>query len=1189
MKFKSIEISGFKSFADKLNISFDGGMTAIVGPNGCGKSNVADSIRWVLGEQSSKMLRGSSMQDVIFNGTEKRKSLSYCEVSLIFDNSDHFFNINFDEIVISRKLYRSGESEYYLNRSQCRLKDIVDLLHDSGIGKEGYSIIGQGKVEEIIAAKPENRRAIFEEAAGISKFKFKKLEAERKLERTKENLVRLNDILSEVNRQLGPLKKQREDALKYLDLKSELKDLEINSYIYQYDNASSIKEKINNILNGIKEEIFIKESKINSLDENYDLNMEEISHIDNEVNELHNKVLNLTVGLEKQAGELKLTSERLNFLKQQNSQILDSLEKAKSNLENTKILSDACVSKKEELTDNLEKLEKEEKDITNKYLQIVSELTSGEDDIENSQKEMFEKLNKLGDTKAKLSTLETEKILTEDNLKELELKLKDVSINLSKAENQKQEQEQVITNLKNKIAELKSNNYEITLKINELNDIIKNNNQQKINTYSSLQVTENRLRLLKEMQNEYEGYLSSVKRLLKDSERDLYLKNKIIGVVANLIKVPAKYEVAIEMALGSAVQNIVTKDEDDAKNLINYLKQNSYGRATFLPISSIKPRIFDYSYSKSLSINGCFGIASELIDFDPKINNVISNLLGTTVIVDNIETAVSLAKDTRYGFKIVTLDGDIINPQGSLTGGSKKAEVTNLISRDREIDKLNKDVITYKSKLEEISNILQFSQEKLKENNLNQDKLVKEISQNEIQYAVEQEKLENLQITFENFDKEKMTLTSTKLKLVDKIELIEAKYNEIKGNSSEISSDEMINSNSERFNYLRKQRDELNTKNINIKVQITDLKAQLYNVETEESRLFDLTIDYEEEIKNINNSLEESNKIVSSVERLYNDQEVNNLSSKDQQELNAIKSRQENLVNDKNTLQAKLKEIDEERKNLSIELTKVNDKKYNEEFKLQKVDTELDNMKERILEEYQLDYNSCLQFKKEEFNFEEGNSKINKIKKDIAKLGYVNVNAIEDTKSLEERYGDLSSQIEDLNTSYSELNDIISDLSKEMVTKFKTEFEKINNNFTKTFKELFGGGNAYLQLQDDGNLLESGVEIIAQPPGKKLSSLTLLSGGEKALTAIAILFAILRLKPLPFCLLDEIEAALDDANADRFASYLKRFSNETQFIVITHRKPTMELADNLYGVTMEEKGVSKMVSVKLSDAVKNSV
>ena len=1189
MKFKSIEISGFKSFADKLNISFDGGMTAIVGPNGCGKSNVADSIRWVLGEQSSKMLRGSSMQDVIFNGTEKRKSLSYCEVSLVFDNSDHFFNIDFDEIVISRKLYRSGESEYYLNRSQCRLKDIVDLLHDSGIGKEGYSIIGQGKVEEIIAAKPENRRAIFEEAAGISKFKFKKIEAERKLERTKENLVRLNDILSEVNRQLGPLKKQREDALKYLDLKSELKDLEINSYIYQYDNASSIKEKINNILSGIKEEIFIKESKLNSLDENYDLNMEEISHIDNEVNELHNKVLNLTVGLEKQAGELKLTSERLNFLKQQNTQIIESLEKAKSNLENTKILSDACVSKKEELTDNLEKLEKEEKDITNKYLQIVSELTSGEDDIENSQKEMFEKLNKLGDTKAKLSTLETEKILTQDNLKELELKLKDVDINLGKAENQKQEQEQVITNLKNKIAELKSNNYAITLKINELNDIIKNNNQFKINTYSSLQVTENRLRLLKEMQNEYEGYLSSVKRLLKDSERDLYLKNKIVGVVANLIKVPAKYEVAIEMALGSAVQNIVTKDEDDAKNLINYLKQNSYGRATFLPISSIKPRVFDYSYNKSLNINGCFGVASELIDYDPKINNVISNLLGTTVIVDNIETAVTLAKDTRYGFKIVTLDGDIINPQGSLTGGSKKAEVTNLISRDREIDKLNKDIITYKSKLEEISDILQTSQENLKENNLNQEKLVKEISQNEIQYAVEQEKLENLQISFENFDKEKMTLTSTKLKLVDKIELIETKYNEIKGNSTEISSDEMINSNSERFNYLRKQRDELNAKNIDIKVQISDLKAQLYNLETEESRLFDLTIDYEDEIKNINKNLEESNKIVSSVERLYNDQEVNNLSSKDQQELNAIKSRQENLANDKNTLQAKLKEIDEERKNLSIELTKVNDKKYNEEFKLQKVDTELDSMKERILEEYQLDYDSCQEFKKEEFNFEEGNSKINKIKKDIAKLGYVNVNAIEDTKSLEERYGDLSSQIEDLNTSYNELNDIISDLSKEMVTKFKTEFEKINNNFTKTFKELFGGGNAYLQLQDDGNLLESGVEIIAQPPGKKLASLTLLSGGEKALTAIAILFAILRLKPLPFCLLDEIEAALDDANADRFASYLKRFSNETQFIVITHRKPTMELADNLYGVTMEEKGVSKMVSVKLSDAIKDSV
>ena len=1188
MNFKQIEMVGFKSFADPIKITFDNGITAIVGPNGCGKSNVADAIRWVLGEQSSKMLRGTSMQDVIFKGTEKRKSMSFCEVSLMFDNSNKIFKSEYDEICITRKLYRSGDSEYMLNRTNCRLKDIVEILHDSGIGKSGYSIIGQGKVEEIINSKPIDRRAIFEEAAGIAGFKAKKVDAERKLERTRDNLVRITDIVSELDRQLKPLRHQAEVAKKYLELKEKLKSLEVNAYIYQYDYAAANKAEIETKINAILEEMALRQGKLDQVILDYNQTFEHVNNIDSEITTLRDIILNITVQLEKQAGQTNLINEKIQTRKSEAKRLQEELNKIN---QNDDVFNNELNTKSADLNskkNKLAQLNSQMEEVSVFYEQINGELTKSEDDAKETQRKLFETLSKLGDVKAQISALNAEKTTYSEQLKSLENNLTNVKSKLSESRTNVSECKQtieVLTSNKNKL------NAVINEHLSEQNrlDVQFKDSEANLNAINSnILSLEHRKKMLEDMQREYEGYNGSVKRLLTDAERNANLKNKIVGVLASLIKVPQTYQAAIEMALGSAVQNVVTHSDDGAKELINYLKQREYGRVTFLPINTIKERYFDNSYRKLLSAQGVYGVASELISYNKNISNIVSNLLGGTVVVDNINTAVNLAKQSRYSFRIVTLDGDVINPQGSITGGSKKAQVANLLSRETEIETSNKNLQKLQSDKEETLKTVSVLSNKLAAVNEVIKQKSNELREVELSLAAETERYEKYNSISLTLEEESNSLTGEIAKTSQIIEAISNEVNKISNTENlEDNPTTTFEENSSQFSQMRLKRDEYANKLTNLKVEIASVSSEILSLEGDVERVkFALSNNKsirEELSKAINDNNAQLMAFESMVTTATQDESVN----LDIKKLDETKAQVNELTTQKSTCQATLRQLEEERMALTAEVDKLQDKKHAQDIALSKIDTDIETLQERVWTEYELTYNTAQDYKLPEFDVKQGLVDINNLRREINKLGNVNVNAIEDVKLIEERHGSMYVQAQDLIKAEEDLKQIIKDLSEEMTARFDEAFNQINANFGVVFKELFGGGNARLQLVQTEDMLEAGVDIMAEPPGKKLSNITLLSGGEKSLTAIAILFAILRLRPMPFCLLDEIEAALDEANVARFARYLQRYSESTQFIVITHKKPTMEHADALFGVTMEEKGVSKVVSVKLTDAIKN--
>ena len=1191
MKFKKMEIYGFKSFADKVQVQFESGVTGIVGPNGCGKSNVADSIRWVLGEQSAKALRGSNMQDVIFNGTEKRKPQSFAEVSLYFDNSEKIFNVDYDEVVLTRKLYRSGESGYAINKTPCRLKDIQEILRDSGMGRESYSIIGQGRIDELLSAKPEDRRAVFEEAAGISKLKNRKLESLKKLNNTQDNLVRINDILHELEIQLAPLTSQAETAKKYLDLRERLKSLEINNYIYQYDSSASQKEEINARLKGVEEEIELKSKEFDETVDDYNYTANKIDSTDQAITRLRDELLNLTVGLEKQAGETKLLQEKLNGLKASKDRLVESVNVDQAEFDDNKqkletaekdkglkeIVFDELVKKIDELTESLTALD--------------LEISTMENASEEETQKLVENLGKIGDTKAQITGIETEIKALNDRLEEINLKRNEC------AEKYDRETD-TLTSLKREVEELKIKKAE---KAEELKEKKQENikfaykvagiEEDLVDSESEIKSLIGKINLMKEMQKENEGYVASVRKLLQDAKDNSSLGGRFVNVVAKLMSVPEKYETAIDMALGSAVQNVVTKNEDDAKYVIQYLKDNNLGRATFLPMTSIKPRkIADEFIPVINRTSGAIGVATSLIEYDRQYDSVFSGLLGSTVIVEDMDSAVNLAKSTRYSFKIVTLDGDVINPAGTMSGGSKKVQGVSLIGREREI-------VDAENRLAELKRIKETKTQELEDIKKEQasmddalSKLDEEIRAFEINLAKESENLNKFNENLNQLASESLKLDEAEEKLKAELKQSEDKLIAFKqymedmenGNASEnaIRNPEL---------YAKKQ------KRKSIADELTELKVKKASCESDKVSL-------EAEILRLNDLLEKLNKDIRvsklEIEKLNTDiVEIEGETRKTidqnlyQSNMEALQTTRDELANfdgTKKELNKKLQELSEKKLVLSSELQRANDKKYKEENLLVKIDSDIEQMQERVWEEYGLTYATAVSYKVENHNIQEGLQESAKIKKQIQSLGSVNVNAIEMLGDVSARFDDLSAQRDDLVNAEADLNKIIDGLTEEMESKFKTEFDKINTNFQGVFKELFGGGRAELRLSEPDNPLECGIEIVAEPTGKKLQNIQLLSGGERALTAIAILFAILKLRPMPFCVLDEIEAALDDANVERYAKYLKRFSNYTQFIVITHRKPTMELADTLYGVTMEERGVSKVVSVQLADAIKHT-
>ena len=1180
MYLKRLEMQGFKSFADRTVLEFMPGITSVIGPNGSGKSNIADSIRWVLGEQSMKSLRGTKSMDIIFAGTENRKSLGFAEASLIFDNTDGALPIEYGEVVVTRKIYRSGETGYFINKTPCRLKDVLELFMDTGIGKDGYSIIGQGKIDEILSNKSEDRRHIFEEAAGIVKYRARKEETEKKLEQTKLNLLRINDILSEIEQNLEPLKAQSDKAKKFLELKQELKEIEIGLFLYNI-------EKYKESLSQIAEDEEIMNSTLNQEEgklEKISILKEELKAEIDEITTNIEKTQN--IGFESRQEIERLNSE-INVSKTKIQNNLENIERFKSEIdENENRIKELTEEKeqknkrKESLKINKAKFEKELQEKEEELKNITEKLSSKELEIEEKKRTVEQNTESKYDYQTQISTLNANKENLEKRKKQVE---QDIASNISELDNARFKKEEI----SKEFQKIQGKRNQLLASLEAIADK-KEKNESKVKEYENqinslsneMRIKESKLKFLIETEKEKEGYIKSVKDLLKACDNIKELGKGMHGVLANIITVPEEYQTAVEMCLGASLQNIVTETEEDAKKLVEYLKTNNLGRASFLPLSAVKGKKLEKIKSKQ---NGIIGIASDLIEFDKKYEQVILNLLGRTVIVDNMQTAIAVAKEEGYTYRIITLQGDIITPSGLMTGGSVAKKTVNILGRSREIEKLEKEIKDLKQKIAKIEKEKQdyiASNEGIIEEVQALEESMKEI---EITYATENQRVisidENIERLSSRLKKLKEEVKNIEIQIDTIIKEREEKQNQIENlNNLNTKLSQEINEYAELNRDNQKYIDDLN-------VDITDLKISVSSFDESEVSIVELE------------------------ERIDQEIEKNKEASKNkEQQIGQINIDNENLLKDIKNAEDKITQINEDVQNsgdiiekLKAERTDKNEKlskkeeeqtsqfKLIEELKSQIVKIELKKTKtqedlneiiNKMWDEYELTPNVVKDYKKPE-NVAHTQKKVNNLRSDIRDLGSVNVDSIEEYTNLRNRYDFMCEQRLDLENTTSKLRNVIAEMTGIMKEQFKAKFELINKNFKEVFSELFGGGKAEITLADEDNILECGIDITVQPPGKKLQNMMLLSGGEKAFTAIAILFAILKINPAPFCVLDEIEAALDDVNVYRYAEYLKKFSNNTQFLIITHRKGTMEAADTVYGVTMEEKGISKLLSMKL--------
>ncbi len=1186
MNLSKIEAYGFKSFADKFEMKFDKPITAIVGPNGCGKSNVSDAVRWVLGEQSAKIMRGKTMQDLIFNGTEKRKSMSYCEVSLYFDNKERMFPLDLDEVIISRKLYRSGESEYLINKSPSKLKIISDLLREVGLGREGYSIVGQGRMAAILDAKPDDRRAIFEEALGISKFRVRKKETESKLARYRDNMSRLNDIMSELNNQLAPLKRQCETAKKYLDLSEQLQNYEVNAYIYRYDNASLDKQRINTRIDGLQEERSFAEKKQEEANIRYQDIYNQIADADAEISKLHNDELDLSVAVERQSGENRLLTEQIKYFEKS---IIDTGADIES--DNNQILQ--TKAKIDELNESLEQKRQNHAELSKKLAEYNARLAEAEKKVgamrgsaEEVQQRRMDLLDKITERKASLASFVSEKNTLNNRLADIEEQEKEITEKLAETS---EEEKRVITQFdefkneeercKKELDEQQSQNTDNEQKLFEATNAVNSLNQ-------SLAVLRARHKYLLNATENYDGYIASVKQLMVDAQNDAALKSKAIGVVANLIKVAQKYEIAIEACLGSSLQNVVTKNEEDAKYLIAYLKQRRYGRITFMPLSGLRSRGLDDT--RVLKERGCLGIAEDFVSTQREYMPVVNNLLGATLMVDNIDNAVAISRKYAYSYRIVTLEGEIIVPSGTISGGSRRSE-SGLLGNERELEELKGKIATVQKELDQKLSLKNDLTSRKQKYAVTLARLNAEYQQAIVKVASYQERISKFGALsdsernfFKGISSERASINDKLAKIAKNIETANNDLQKLSDEQGKISdADNSVNKEYENLKLKRNALfDDCNDIKLKISLATNNIANDEKDISTSQKYLASLDFDLKEKTQKLETAQLNINDLR---QKLI-------MSSADSSKVAALeKIKQKNV--ELGELKDKLKEMhakaDEDRGRAGLEVTRINESILKAENELSNIDIALDALQKRMDEVYQLSYSQALQYKQEDFDFKSAEEEIAKLKTSIARLGYVNVNSIQDYQDTKDRYDDMDSQMEDLRKAEGDQQKVLQELTKEMVERFDAGFEVINRNFGEIFKQLFAGGRARLTIEEEEGVspLDYGIEIEAQPPGKHVQNISALSGGERALSAVAILLAIIKFRPMPFCVLDEIEAPLDDANTERVAEYLRLFSEKTQFIVITHKKPTMEASDVLYGVTMEEKGVSKSVAVKLADAI----
>ena len=1179
MYLKSIEIQGFKSFANKIVFEFQNGITGIVGPNGSGKSNVADAVRWVLGEQSAKQLRGSKMEDVIFAGTEARKPVGFAYVSITFDNEDHALPVEYNEVTVTRKVFRSGESEYQLNGHSCRLKDITELFYDTGIGKEGYSIIGQGQIDKILSGRPEERRELFDEAAGIVKFKRRKAASIKKLENERENLVRVNDILKELEKQVGPLEKQSEKAKEYLKLKQDLKIRDVNAFLMESDEIRiSLKE--------CEEKSLIAANDLKAANEEYDSTKAEYDSLEIQLNEINNSIettntLLSNTEIEKQRldGVINVYAEQIKTIQANSvhytnrlSDISKSIDEKKESLskldEEKQSLAESLTSyeekraeakkKHDEILNSIEEINKNIEDYNNKIIDVLSLKTKTTADNQKFQT-MLEQKNI---RKAELNSIIIQK-KSEENL--ADNSINEFSDQLVKADNK-------INNLTEQINDVNQGIFTNKNKITELTSIIDKEQTQYHREKSKLES-------LIAITERYDGYGNSIRKIMELKETN----SGILGVIADIIKVEKKYETAIETALGGTIQNIVTDNEKTAKELIAYLKDNKLGRATFLPITSVSGKN-TYESEPCMKEKGVIGLACNLVRVDFEYTKLAKYLLGRILVVDNIDNGLAIAKKYKYSLRIVTLEGEQLNPGGSMTGGAFK-NASNLLGRRREIEELKKDVADVSKSLNEHKSLiseLRKSVASLREQNDSLNKAMREaqVEKNTI--------VMNLNSATNRRDEIISSLADINSQIAD----VEREITEISGNlsnaSDSLASLDSINEESkneiESLNSLlaEKKLEEaaVNDSFDNIKLQFSSLLQKDSFIDENKERINQEIRDLKAEADDIQLKMASTNEEISAKNsEILQVKEKIAVSSK---QIEDCKTKIETLKEKRNNYTNSHKVFFDKRESISGRISDLDKEVYRLNATKEKLEESLDVLTDYMWDEYELTYSYAIEYKNEEFSSLTAIKKeINTLKSSIRALGDVNVNSIEEYKEVNERYQFLKSQHDDLIEAENSLVKIIDELDQGMRVQFQQKFDEIKVEFDKVFKELFGGGHGTIQLVDDEDILECGILIISQPPGKKLQNMMQLSGGEKALTAISLLFAIQNLKPSPFCLLDEIEAALDDSNVARFANYLHKLTRHTQFIVITHRRGSMSAADRLYGITMQEKGVSTLVSVDL--------
>lgn len=1184
MKLKKLELYGFKSFAQRTEIVFDEGITGIVGPNGSGKSNIGDAVRWVLGEQSAKTLRGASMSDVIFNGTQKRKPLSYCEVSLVFDNDDHALAMEAAEVMVTRRVYRNGESEYYLNRTACRLKDVVDLFRDTGIGKEGYSIIGQGRIDEILSRKSEDRRQVFEEAAGIVKFKARKEEADKKLQRTLENLERVDDILDELTKRVKPLEEQSRNARVYLELSTELKDLDLNLFLIRSDRARARLSELESELLTVQTILADTESNLTDKTTRRDETQNRIDQLEEAITKARTELMECAEHVHESQKKLSALQSRRETRSENRQRIVREQEEAQERLaeiEKDHVRIQADVEKQHSLIADAEQILRATQEAAEKAQAKEKEADAA---LETQKAAVIDQMNRLSDVRNDKTRLNTMQAQMETRLTEIEesggaLQEQKAALReaLTAVEKQLETENQHQQQCQEKLAQARQASDEAdTAYANLRADVEKQS--------ADMQAAASRHNVLTEMTRDMEGYNMAVRRAMT------YAKQRgltgVKGVLAQLMTVPQAYETAIDMALGAAQQNIVTDTEETAKELINYLRQNRLGRATFLPMSAIRGKTLYGNERNALKLPGCLGVASELVQCAPEYRGIVENLLGRTVIADNLDHGIPIMRAGNHAFRLVTLEGDVMHSGGSMTGGSAQSKVSNLLSRERELKELTAKLQTGRAELDKCRQELTQRQQTAQEKRQKVSDAVNALHQQEIAVAREQARRESVSADLNTHLQRMQETEQARVQLHQSLEDIRQQLETIEHQRTGAQGDQsaMEQKTIEMQNALVKARAEASAENDRLMVrtlQLSDLRHGLSDLERDEAHAQQDQAQILREQERREQLLHEMDELDTVDENEMKREEAE--SARRQKEQLRQESAAQAIEQRRSQAQSDLRDILSDMENLHEAYNRDSEKLHKTELAKARIEGDQKNLQNRIWDTYKLTYAGAEEFRRTPFDEKESDCRAAELQGQIRALGTVNVGAVEEYAETKARVDDLTAQQQDLKRAEMDLRELIERLLIQMRSTFVENFSKMQGYFAETFTRLFGGGHAELKLMDPDDPLNCGIEVNAQPPGKKLQLLSLLSGGERALTAIAILFAMLKLKPTPFCILDEIEAALDDANIGYYADYLKEYSKGTQFIVVTHRKGTMERCNSLFGVAMEEQGVSRMVSVSLQD------